>query len=678
MNRFSPWFGAFCALALVSCDTFDTPVLEPGEQVPAILDSRDPGLAGSGVFLLPPISDNRYTRTAPFDVNGDPRVELCRLDVTGDMTVENIEAAPCAELVAWFETDVSHDGVAFVTVTPGPGEPASADSMFSVNWNTDAEDAGSAFRGSILLPRLVLDDGGAPTVQYETAARFDALLYSNSSEQLDPYHVVGTTAGQNFPVKFIMEQSQGCSGLDCFAYRVTCEAAVYQTEHAGVSLPEDWASECDVTMPGPERSWWLFQERLPAGSPCIPGGLIDGFQFEPCYVWQLAEEVDVGDASAFQLYNEEFADPATIQFCYNQEADGGVPASLIPLTGVYRYSVPPGEVALTPESDENALTEFTCSYDGLGGGQGAGPLAALTDFVRPALQLFGVEPRPLFAGDAGTLSTKTIRMSYFQHVVVVSLDVADGAFGPLLVGQSQDITVQLTTPPHGEPLDGPEAGVPDVEVQYRVLEGDADLSGGDPCTDVSGAVIDDCVVVLTSVDDPGTSQDEGGQATASLTIGGTGGTVVIQISVPGDPDAEPLILSVEAVDLEVVFLEPLDAGDFYGAPDERFEPTVYICEESALPCDTGSAEAVIPTSAIKLVEENGGRKFYQAYWKPRDTDTGVGGTYVAQVVVGDATVGSSIPIVATKGGKGERIDDVYYNGINSSLALKFTITPGGG
>lgn len=674
MTRVSPLV-VLAVVVLASCDTLDSPpLLEPDANLPSITDGRD---LGSGVFLLPPINDNDYTRAGAFDIDADPRVEICRLDVAGTLTESSVEAAECVDGPPeyWFETDAAHDGETFINVTPAPGGGA-ADSMFSVGWKTNSADADVAFRGTVRVPSLTLD-GTSISVEYLEAARFDVVLYDNASTKLDPDRVVGFNAGQNFPIKFIVEENAGCDGLDCFAYKVTCETDVYQTEHAGVLMPEDWATECDVTVPGPERSWWLFQERLPEASPCLPGSLIDGIPFEPCYVWQLVEEVDgQGDASTFAPYVAEFAIPATIQFCNNPVEDGGVPEALESLAGVFRYSVPPGEVALVPGAEENALTEFTCPYDGPAVPSGFLGLDAFTDgVVRPALELMGLAPRPLYAGDTGTLSAKTIRMSHFQRLLQLVLTASDDLTPAVILGGSTELGVQLTSPPHHDPLDGPSAGVPGVEVQFQVVSGDADdatLSGAgaQPCPGVTDGT---CVLVTTSGNLESTTTDEGGFATATVTVGSTPGPVEIAVTVPADPDFAGLSYTIDAVDLMVAFLEPLEAGDFYGAPDERFEPTVLICAQGSTPCTESSAEAVIPTSAIKLVEENG-RKFYQTDWKPRDTGTSVGGTYLVQVEAEGITVGYSIPIIVTKGGKGERVGDVYYNGVNSSLPLKFTIT----
>lgn len=681
MRRFSSLLAAFGIILLASCDTLDSPILEPDATRPAITDGRD---LGTGVYLLPPISDNDFTRTGPFDVNADPRVEICRLvPGAGDgtaLTEANVESWECAEEPSlWFETDAAHDGATFIDVSPAPGGTAISDSMFSVGWKTNTGDANEAFRATILVPSLNVD-GGAISVEYLETARFDAVLYDNASTKLDSDRIVGFNAGQNFPIKFIVEESAGCDGLDCYAYEVTCETGLFETEHAGALLPEDWAGECDVDVPGPERTWWLFQERLPYGSICPVGTGIDGIPFEPCYIWQLVEEVDgEGDASTFVPYTEEFREPVTVQFCNNPEGmdtgEGGVPEFLVPLTGVFRYSTNPGktppfEVALVPGAEEDILSNPTpCPYDGPIANPGLLGLGTLVDgVVRPVLELMGLEPRRLYAGDTGTLSAKTIRMSHFQRVLQLELEATTDLAPAVVIGGTQELGVRLTTPPHHDPLDGPSAGVPGTVVQFEIVSGEGSLDAPEAVSCGTG-----CIQVTTSLNDPNETTDEGGYAVAILTVGGSAGLLEVEVTVPADPDFPTLTFGVDAVDLFATFLEPLETGDFAGAPDELFTPTILICAESLTPCDANSAETVIETPDIKLVEEKG-RKFYQADWKPRDTGTAEGGTYVAQILAEGVTVGYSIPIVVTKGGKSERLEGVYYNGANSSLPLKFTIT----
>ena len=677
MIRTRRWLALATLLFVAACDAAESPILEPDARLPLIQDARDSEFTGSGVFVLPPISDNTYQRTAPFDIEAQPRVEICRLGVEGELTEDKIEAAECLAggPEFWFERDAAHDGETFIQVTPEPGSTAS-DSMFSVGWKTATEDANEAFRGTILLPKFVFD-GGTITVEYRAAARFDVALYDNASTQLDDDRIVGYNAGQNFPVKFIVEVVSGCDGLDCFAFEVTCQEDVYRTDHAGVFMPEDWEQTCDPLDPGPEQSWWLIQERLAEGSTCVPADSVAGIAYEPCYVWQLLEEIPGGEGLTFEPYTDTFALPVTVQFCNNEADKGGVPDALLDFAAVFRYSDPPGEVALAPESPEPAFENQICPYDGEGGdASGSGNLTAFLDrLVRPVLGALGIEPRPLYAGDTGTLSAKTVRMSHFQRFVRLELDAVSSLSLDVVLGASETVSVRLTSPPHGEPFDGPSGGVPDQLVQFAVsATGDAGARLAAPSATQCGAEPGDCIQVLTSSDsDPGDAIDDAGYAAAVVTTSGSTGAVTIEVTFPGDADVEPVRFTLEVVDLVATFLEPLDTGDFKGSPDERFRPTVLICPEGSEPCDASSAITAIGPDAIKLVEENG-RKFYQADWKPRDTGTEIGATVRAQIVAEEVTVGYSIPVVVTKGGKGERVGDVYYNGVNSTLPIKFTIT----
>lgn len=680
MSRFSPLLAVFCVLVFASCDAASSPLLEPEATRPLIEDGRDASFTGSGVYLLPPINDNDYTRTGPFDVFADPRVEICRLDVQGALNQDNIEAALCEDGPAefWFETDASYDGQTFVEVTPEPGDPATADSMFSVGWKTSTADADSAFRATILMPHLSFDNGTI-SVEYTAKAQFDVVLYDNASTKLDPDRIVGFNAGQNFPIKFIVEESAGCDGLDCYAYRVTCEGGLFETDHAGAFLPPDWAQSCtDPSSTVSDTTWWLFQQRVPEGITCPVGPQLDGIPYEPCYIWQLVQEVDgIGDASTFVPFTEEFVLPGTIQFCNNPEDEGGVPTEYVPLAGVFRYSSlpgedPPYEVALVPGAEADILSNpEPCPYDGPTTTSTVLGLQALTDGVlRPALELIGLAPRPLYAGDTGTLSAKTIRMSHFQRVLELEIESTTDQTPSTVVGSSEQLGIRLVATPHHD--DGAYVGVPDGTVQFEIVSGGdiADLTATS-----ATSCGDDCIQVKTS-DAPGFDDD--GLASVLLSISGDApsGTVEVVVTVPGDPNFTPFYFNVEVVDLILAFLEPLETGDFYGSPDELFAPTVLICEDSLTPCTASQAETVIGTADIKLVEENG-RKFYQADWKPRDTNTAEGGTFRVQVLADGMTVGYSIPIVTTKGGKSERVEDVYYNGVNSSVPLKFTITRAG-
>lgn len=676
MSRFSPLLAVFCVLVFASCDAADMPLLEPDATRTLIQDGRDSDLAGSGVYLLPPINDNDFTRTGPFDVFADPRVEICRLEVQGALNEDNVEDAFCEDGPPefWFETDASHDGQTFVEVTPGPDDPATADSMFSVGWKTSTEDANSAFRGRVLMPSLRFD-GGAISVEYVEKARFDVVLYDNASTKLDPERIVGFNAGQNFPIKFIVEESAGCDGLDCFAYRVTCAEGLFETDHAGAYLPEDWARECTApTSTAADTIWWLFQERLPEGAICPVNPELDGIPYEPCYIWQLVQEVDgVGDASTFVPYTEEFAAPGTVQFCNNPPDEGGVPDAYVPLAGVFRYSSlpgedPPYEVVLVPGAENDILSNpEPCPYDGPTATNAVLGLRTLTDGVLPALELLGLVPQALYAGDTGTLSATTVRMSHFQRVLQLELEATTDPTPTVGVGATQELGVRLVTPPHHD--EGGYVGVPGEVVQYAIVEGGAIADLSAPSATSCG---EDCIRVTTS-DEAGFDDDGYASAFLSIQSDASSGTVKVAVTVPADPDLTPLYFDVEAVDLVVAFLEPLETGDFHGNPDELFTPTVLICEASSTPCTESEAEAVIEAADIKLVEENG-RKFYQTGWKPRDTNTAIGGTFRAQVRADGTTVGYSIPIEVTKGGKSERIEDVYYNGVNSSVPLKFTIT----
>lgn len=646
MNRISTVVAVLCLAAVAACDGGEEPaLLEPDSGAPAIIDSRD---NGSGVFLLPPIDAvNTIVRTAPFELNADPRIEVCRLDVQGALTEANIEAAECLDpLVAWYETDASSDGTTFIQVTPAPGAPATADSSYSVGWNTDPAWANEAFRVSVLLPDLSFDlSTGTLSVDYVTAAYFDAMLYDNASTKLDGTRVVGYNAGQNFPIKLIIEEGSLCDGVDCFAYEVTCLGGVFRTDHAGVSMPLDWAAECTVEDPGEEERWFLYQEQLPPGSECVPlpSDGIDGIAFEPCYIWQLVQEIDTGDGTEFVFYTEEFAEWVTVQMC----GPGDASDALFDLMGMFRYSSLPGggfETSLNPESGVAVFDDPVCPYPGTSS-QGLGLSALYTGAVHPALRLLGLAPGTLYAGDGGTLSTNTRRMSHFQWILQLVMTPTDATVAGL-VGGSVELEVAVASPPHDGGAGDPEP-VSGVTVEFRSSSDDAVL--GQAITDVDGL--------------------------ASLTIAlpGTPGTFgVYAVVIYEDQEIGLAEWTVEAVDLFPAFLEPLQTGDF-ASTDETFAPTVYICRESRRPCTAANAEAVYAGAAVKLVEQNG-RKFYQTNsWKPRDTGTASGTTVYVQVLVNGTTIGYSIPVVVTKGGKGELVEDVYYNGENSTLTVKFSI-----
>ena len=674
MRRVVPLAALFALGWLTGCDTLDTPLLEPDAALPLIQDARDTELAGSGVYLLPPINDTDYTRTAPFDIDAEPRLEICHLDVQGELTEANIRTADCDNLFTWFETGTADAGQPVITVQPEPGQTAS-DSLYSVNWKTPGDSVDVAFRGTVLLPKFTFDPSqNAVVVEYEPAARFDVVLYDNSSIQLDPDSVVGFTAGKNFPIKFVVEETSGCSGLDCFAYPVTCLGGLFETDHAGVLMPEDWAPKCDDTTTGePEFDWWLFQERLPEGSACVPDDQVTGIPYEPCYVWQLIEEVEGETGTTYQPYLEPFVQEVTVQFCAEAVKDDG----LLNVSSVFRYSQTDGGPTVTQlePGDGDILTNQVCPFVETSSSTAIG-IAGLADrVVRPALALLGLEPRVLYAGDTGALSASTIRMSEFQRFVELNELEATTSLSPtVIIGGTTELGVRLTSPPHHEPYDVDPAGVGGVMIRYEV-DGDATIStstqGAESCD--TGQQEQQCLLVPTSSDlVNGENVDEAGYASVVLTVGSTG-TFSVNVTVPIEPDLGTLTFSVQAVDLVATFLEPLETGDFYGSPDELFTPTVLICEVDATPCTAESAHWEIPTSEIKLVEENG-RKFYQADWKPKDSGGVIGTRYTAQILADGTTVGYSIPIEVTKGGKSERIEDVYFNGENSSVPLKFTIT----
>ncbi|NIP82911.1 MAG: hypothetical protein GWM90_28270 [Gemmatimonadetes bacterium] len=659
MNRVSPVVAVLCLGALVGCDADAArSLLEPPNESRRILDARDAEFAGSGVFLLPPIYDgSTVVRTGDFDLSADPRVEICELDVAGELNEDNIEAASCLEpLVAWFETDAAHDGSTFIQVTPGPGEPATVDSMFSVGWNTSAGDAGKAFRVTVLMPDLVYDPASGLAVEYETAAYFDAILEDNSSTKLDPDRVVGYTAGKNFPIKLIVEVGAGCDGLDCFAFEVTCLGGTFRTPHAGASFPLDWAPQCSTAEPVPtEEERWLFvQEKLPEGAPCVtlPSDGVDGIPFEPCYVWQLVKEVDTGDATQFVFYTEEFAQAVKVQFCADD-----VPEAFLPLTGIFRRSSLPGggyETALVPESATPAFEDQLCpSPDASATGFG---LSALLDgVVRPALRLVGIEPSSLYAGDGGTLTGNTKRTSHFQRILQLIVTAADSYFAGL-AGGTVPLEVAVTSPSHHD--DGASAEpIAGVTVEFR--SDDFALV----CVDGAGGSVP-CQATT----------DENGLAEINAVLPTSPGTYTIYAVVIYDGrEIGRADWAGDALAFYPTFLEPLDEGKA-AQTDELFAPTVYICEEAARPCDAGSALMAFSPQDLRLVQETG-RKFYQTIdsWKPRDTKTPLGTTVYVQVLLQGTTIGYSDPIEVTKGGKIERIDDRIYNGENASLTVKFII-----
>jgi hypothetical protein len=659
MNRISPVAALLLVWAFTACDDAGTPLLEPDSAVPLIEDGRDNGF---GVYLNPPIGQGGYTMQAPHDPTSDPRVEICRLEVTdagGDGIDEaDVEAASCEDgPVLWSETDASSAGLPLVV---------SETDQFSLGWNTDAADAGNFFRVSILLPEMDVV-GGVVELEYEVKARADVALYDNSSTKLDPSLVAGFTAGKAFPLKFAVEEGSGCDGLDCFAYRVTCLPAVHQTEHAGVMLPEDWAYECDTSTIGQEeRNWWLFQERLPEGSPCIDSSEFSGILFDPCYVWQLVEEIDTGDATQLVPYIQEFRYPVTIQFCRdaNPAWANEVPHALEDYAGIFRQSIIPGppgfEVALVPGAAADALTDFSCPYVP---GSAQNQFGFYDQYISPIFARIGLEPTPLYAGDGGLLSGRTVRTSDFQRGVELYLSFNGGSSTfSALTGSSTDLEVWLSSPPHEEPLDDPAVGLPGVDVQYTVISGDATLSGGTPCS--AGAT--DCVLVVTT--DPADPLGAG-YAIATVTLGDTETPVVIEVTVPDDPDFQGIQYTIQPIQLDLIFLEPLGTGG--GETDATFPPTIYICDNNTTGCDAGTAHAVIQTSDIKLVTDNTGRKFYQADWKPKNTGATVDASYYVQVLANGSTTGFSPEIHVIKGGRSEYIEPIYYLGENGTLAIKF-------
>jgi hypothetical protein len=298
---------------------------------------------------------------------------------------------------------------------------------------------------------------------------------------------------------------------------------------------------------------------------------------------------------------------------------------------------------LVPEADENVFDDYVCPYTPPTEGFA---LSTLYDgVVRPALRLLGLDPRALYAGDGGTLSGNTRRTSHFEWILQLVMTPSTANVAGL-VGGSVELEVAVASPSHHEGDDSSEP-VPGVTVEFRSSD-------------------DDSVLGQALTDDDGL---------ASLTIGlpGTPGTFgVYAVVIYEGQEIGRADWSVVALELYPVFLEPLQTGDFEST-DETFAPTVYICRESLRPCTAANAEAVFTGAAVKVVEQNG-RKFYQTNsWKPRDTGTGQGTTVYVQVLVEGTTIGYSIPVVVTKGGKGELVEDVYYNGENSTLTVKFSI-----
>lgn len=639
MRRFSPAIVPMCALGILglglACDAPVDPLISPQAEDRAIRDGRDPGL--QHVFFLPPIDDQgTIVRTAPFDLTLRPRIEVCELTgLSATPTEDEVEAASCGDLVDWFEMDAAKDGSSFIEVTPEPGGQPVADSMYSVNWKSPSA-PDRAYRVSVLLPDLDVMAGGI-TVEHRQVAYFDAFLYANSSSQLDPTRVVGFTAGRNFPIKLIAEVGASCNGLDCFAYSVDCDGGTFRTDHAGVMLEQDWAAECGTT--DEPSGWLLFQERLPDAEPCLPPGQVSGLAFDPCYVWQL---VQVGNDGSYALYNENLQIPAIVEFCIEGEA-----LTWEDMIGIYRSSSPYTQVDLVPNVEE--AFSISCPYVQPTASGLAGLLSRAQELLWVPGRLLGITPPPLYAGDRGDAGA-TIRMSYFQWVLWMTPSISSAPTAGVIGSTLPDpLTVQLLTPPHHE--GGAAEGVDGQPVTFEVTAGDASLSAT-----YEGST-SQSVEVYTA---------NGGFASVYITLGSAPGSVTITVTGPG---IDPLSYTLEAVDLTVTFLEPLDTGDFPGSPDELFEPTVLICPFDG---SCASPEATFTGEDVKMVEKDG-RKFYQTDWKPRDSGTGPG-TYEARVVVDGVTVGTSIPIEVTSSGKDERVGGVYYNRVNSTLPLKFTVT----
>lgn len=639
MSRFSPVaLGLLCLAALTGCDhgdpSFPLEPLTPDATRPAILDGRDPEFAGSGVYFLPPIGDNAFEMTAPFDPNLDPRVEICELD-NAEMTAASIEAADCVGTPIWFETDAAWSASA--PQVQVAYDPLTGDGQYSLGWNTVASDAGKAFRITVLLPDLDVDPTTqAITVGYRTAASADVALFENASTKIDG-DVVGWNAGQNFPAKFKASEQAQCSGEDCFAYRVTCQGGTFRTDHAGLYFPEDWEQTCDPSDPGPEHNFFAFQERT--DGECVPFAEngINAIPIQPCYVWQIFEEIDTGNGTGFNVYTDNFAQDILVQFCPDPDLleEGGNFHAFLGLASIWRYSTggaDPG-VANLPESAVAAFENQVCPYPG--DAQNGQILSFLRDLARPALRLFGVEPRALYAGDGGTLTGKTGRTSHFQYGIGLDVNfVASNLTG--IVSATVPVEVSVALAPHPGSLEDPEplSGAT-VTLSY---------SGG-------GSYTLSCVEAGCEAT---TGSD--GLATVNVVFPSTAQTGQITATVTYDGQViGSAIVGFTAIDLEATFLEPLDTGSA-ASTEELFAPTVHICAaaEGAAPahCDAGDAEVVFTGSAIKLVEQNG-RKFFQTDWKPRDTSSPLGWYYV-EVLAEGASIGFSPPVVVTKGGKGDR------------------------
>lgn len=655
MPRFSPGVVllACTAIAVATCDApSSTDLLSPDVPVHEI---EDGSTMDSNVYLLPPIGQS-YTAIY-FDEYTPTRVEVCPLvkDRVDDLasyeaddwaTLEDSECIQAGTVVYREEIELKTDD---------QGNPQ----HYQLNLKTSAEDYNKVFRVTV----SALTGSPLGGVAWEPKAWFDMALFENSSAINVPEDWVGETAGQNFPVKYVVEKTNG------FAVEVDCEGGTFVGIQAGVSVQPNTFVGCD---PG-NVTLVLVQEPVDldrdAGEVCLPVGWE---QDGPCYRWQLY----TFDGTTYTPYDGVIPEdkPLTVGYCL-------APGSQIfdELWGGFKTPAP-------YDTYVTATTNTESGFDYLLDCPVETEATGLAAMLRRVRRFFGVDPQPLYAAHRGFGELVGGTLSHFGRAKAQTLQKVsgDGQSGLINSTLSHSLVVQALTIPHREAFlqyddDGNEyfayetdAPVPveGEDVTFEVVDGSGTLEGGSS----SGSV----VTVKT---------DANGHARVSWTLGPTASPPDQTVMAYGDGFgtlvddkfvADTIWFTATAYDVVTDFREPLDEkADYSGEAFMQASPQVLLCEVpvdgSAVARPCGDPKPAFDGTEIKLTEDNG-RWFYQVNWKPRDFDV-ASGIFVVQVVLdGGVVVGESVGIKVEKGGKVELVDGQLQINPTTDLPIKFTLS----
>ena len=658
MPRFSPGVVLLSCAAIVvaTCDApLSTDLLSPDGSRHEIVDGRSPDV-DSNVYLLPPIGES-YT-AVDFDEYTPTRVEVCPL-------VEDRVALATYESEDWLALKGKNCVDAGTVVYEDEIELKTDDlanpQHYQLNLKTSAEDYNKAFRVTV----FTLDGSPLSGVAWEPKAWFGLALFENSSAINVPEDWVGETAGQNFPVKYVVEKTNS------FAVEVDCEGGTFVGLTAGVSVLPNTFDGCD----GGNVTLVLVQEPvdldLKAGEVCLPVGWE---QDGPCYRWQLY----TFDGSAYTPYQGVIPDtkPLTVAYC------------LDPGSGMYNdtlwsgFKTPaPYDTYVTPTINTESGFDYLldCPLEAEAAG-----FAGLLQRVR---RFFGLDPQPLYAAHRGFGELVGGTLSHFGRAKAQTLEKisGDGQSGLINSTLSDSLVVQALTIPHEEAFLQLDAGgneYYDYEtddpvalqgeyVTFKVMDGGGTLSGA------SGS--DSSVTVQT---------DEFGYAKVSWTLGPDASPPDQTVKAYGDHFgtlvndqfvADAIWFTATAYDVVTDFREPLDEkAEDSGAPYMQASPSVLLCEVPAdgppvaQPCADPMPE--FTSTDLKLTEEYG-RWFYQVNWKPKEYGIDSGHIFVVQVVLdGGVVVGESVGIKVDKGGKVELVDGQLQINPTTDLPIKFTLS----